>query len=196
MARALRRQTDDRLLDRVAGVFALHGFDHTSLKDLADAVGLSKAGLLHHYPSKQALFDAVRDVGRTHSRELLEQAARTPAGPTRDRRAVELLVDFALDRPGLIALESRAIGVLGADDGDRTRLDALSQHVLAVFGVTQDDDDTERLVRVVGMLSALAVLSLAANHTGEKTAWRPHIIATCLDALGHRALSHPTHPEP
>ncbi|MEU4741375.1 helix-turn-helix domain-containing protein [Actinosynnema sp. NPDC023658] len=186
MARALRRQGEDQLLDRVAGLFARHGFDHTSLKDLADAVGLSKAGLLHHYPSKEALFEAAREVGRAHSRELLEQAARTPAGAARDRRAVELLVDFALDRPGLIALESRAISTLGDGDGDR--LDALSQHVLAVFGVEPDGDDTERLVRVVGMLSALAVLSLAANHAGDRTGWRPHIIATCLDALGHRAL--------
>ncbi len=188
MARAL---TEDQLLDRVAGLFARHGFDHTSLKDLADAVGLSKAGLLHHYPSKQALFEAARDVGRAHSRELLDQAARVPAGPARDRRAVELLVDFALDRPGLIALESSAISLLGADDVDADRLNALSQHVFAVFGVEEDAGDTERLVRVVGMLSALAVLSLAANHAGDRTAWRPHIIATCLDALGHRDPSHP-----
>ncbi|TQM83730.1 TetR family transcriptional regulator [Saccharothrix saharensis] len=192
MARAL---TEDQLLDRVAGVFARHGFDHTSVKDLADAVGLSKAGLLHHYPSKQALFDAARDVGRTHSDELFAQATRVPVGPARDRRAVELLVDFALDRPGLIALESRAISLLGADDVDGDRLDALSQHVLAVFGADEDGGDTERLVRVIGMLSALAVLSLAANHAGEKTAWRPHIIATCLDALGHREPP-PLHPSP
>ncbi|WP_367137013.1 TetR/AcrR family transcriptional regulator [Saccharothrix sp. HUAS TT1] len=185
MARTLRGQGEDQLLDRVAGLFARHGFDHTSVKDLADAVGLSKAGLLHHYPSKEALFEAARDVGRTHSRQLLDQAALVPAGPPRDRRAVELLVDFALDRPGLIALESRAIGTLGADDVDGDRLDALSQHVLAVFGVEPAGGDTERLVRVIGMLSALAVLSLAANHAGDKTSWRPHIIATCLDALGH-----------
>ncbi|QQQ74890.1 TetR/AcrR family transcriptional regulator [Saccharothrix sp. 6-C] len=188
MARAL---TEDQLLDRVAGLFAQHGFDHTSLKDLADAVGLSKAGLLHHYPSKEALFEAARDVGRTHSRELFEQVGRVPPGPARDRRAVELLVDFALDRPGLVALETRAISRLGAEDLDAHRLDALSQHVLAVFGVEPDTADTERLVRAIGVLSALAVLSLAANHTGEKTAWRPHIIATCLDALGHRDPSHP-----
>ncbi|GAB2987082.1 hypothetical protein GCM10027184_44660 [Saccharothrix stipae] len=195
MARALRGMTEDQLLDRVAGLFARHGFDHTSVKDLADAVGLSKAGLLHHYPSKEALFEAALDVGRTHSRQLLEQVTRMSAGPARDRRAVELLVDFALDRPGLIALESRAIGLLGADDVDRNRLDAFSQHVFVVFGVEPDGDDTERLVRVVGMLSALAVLSLAANHAGEKTAWRPHIIATCLDALGHRDAS-PAGPSP
>ncbi|NUT50800.1 MAG: TetR/AcrR family transcriptional regulator [Saccharothrix sp.] len=196
MARNLRRQADDdELLDRVAGLFARYGFDHTSVKDLADAVGLSKAGLLHHYPSKEALCEAAREVGRAHSRRQLEQAALAPAGPARDRRAVELLVDFALDRPGLIALESRAIGRLGADDLDGPRLDALSQHVFAVFDVDPDAGDTGRLVRVVGMLAALAVLSLAANHTGEKTAWRPHIIATCLDALGHRG-PNPPHPTP
>lgn len=40
------------------------------------------------------------------------------------------------------------------------------------------------------MLGALAVLSLAANHGDANAAWRPHIITTCLDALGHRGPGH------
>jgi AcrR family transcriptional regulator len=163
VARQIRYQVDEEILDRAAGLFARHGFEHTSLKDLADAVGLSKAGLLHHFPSKEALFNAAVDMGRRLSRHVFEQATRVPAGPARDRRAVELLTDVALDRPGLIALL-----------------------VFEVFGVDPAGGDTERLVRVIGMLSAVAVLSLAANHLGDKTAWRPHIVMTCLDALGHR----------
>jgi hypothetical protein len=57
--------------------------------------------------------------------------------------------------------------------------------VFDVFSVDPDSGDTERLVRVVGMLAALAVLSLSANRAGDKTGWRPLIVTTCLDALGH-----------
>jgi AcrR family transcriptional regulator len=191
VARQIRYQVDEEILDRAAGLFAQHGFEHTSLKDLADAVGLSKAGLLHHYPSKEALFNAAVDMGRRLSRQVFEQATRVPAGPDRDRRAVALLTDAALDRPGLIALASRTVTSLGAEDEDAVApQEDEDLLVFEIFGIGPAECDTERLVRVIGMLSAMAVLSLAANHLGDKTAWRPHIVSTCLDALGHRGPSH------
>src|SRR4051794_29426326 len=109
MARLLRHQVEEEILDRVAGQFAQHGFEHTSLKSLADAVGLSKAGLLHHFPSKDALFRAARQLGADQSRQVRNQAADLPLGPARDRRVLELLTDIALDRPGLVALMFRAV---------------------------------------------------------------------------------------
>ena len=48
------------------------------------------------------------------------------------------------------------------------------------------DGAPERLVRVMGALTALAVLSIAAQHENQTTAWRPLVLATCLDTLGHR----------
>src|SRR3712207_8758015 len=42
-----------------AALFARRGFEQTSVQAIADAVGLSKAGLLHHFPSKDALRAAV-----------------------------------------------------------------------------------------------------------------------------------------
>ncbi|PZA21793.1 TetR/AcrR family transcriptional regulator, partial [Modestobacter versicolor] len=46
--------------------------------------------------------------------------------------------------------------------------------------------DTERVVRVIGALAAVAVLALAADQHDQTTAWRPFVVATCTDALGHR----------
>ena len=57
--------------------------------------------------------------------------------------------------------------------------------MLGVFGVDPETADTDRLVRVIGALSALAVLSIAAHHKDQSSAWRPHILQTCFDALGH-----------
>ena len=42
-------------------LFASHGFDGTALQDIADAVGVSKPAVLHHYPSKEHLRQAVLD---------------------------------------------------------------------------------------------------------------------------------------
>lgn len=40
-------------------LFSSRGFDQTSLREIAERVGLTKASLYYHYPSKQALLAAI-----------------------------------------------------------------------------------------------------------------------------------------
>ncbi|MGV0816340.1 TetR/AcrR family transcriptional regulator [Martelella sp. AMO21009] len=47
------------ICDAAAALFAEKGFDNTSLQDVATAVGVTKAGLYHYFPTKQALFEAI-----------------------------------------------------------------------------------------------------------------------------------------
>lgn len=192
MVRPLRRHVDEEILDRAAALFAQHGFAQTSLKAVADAVGLSKAGLLHHYPSKEALYEAAREVGHAQGKRVLDHVSTLPAGPRRDRLALESLVDIALDRPGLVALAFRSVTAPDAE----AAINDQDMFVSRIFAVDAADPGSDRLVRVIGALSALAVLSLAANHRDEKTEWRPRIIATCFDALGHpRPDATPSRPD-
>lgn len=41
--RPTSREIDDQILDSAAGIFAVHGFAHASVQQIADAVGYSKA---------------------------------------------------------------------------------------------------------------------------------------------------------
>lgn len=181
MPRQPRTGVDDQILDAAAALFARHGFEQTSLKALADAVGLSKAGLLHHFPSKDALFEAAWEHSRVLSRQVLDLVSPMPAGPARERRALELLTDIALDRPGLVALLFRSMTAPGEDPQQ-----AQDELLLNEMFVIDPHNEHERAVRIVGALSAMAVLTLLANKEGTKAAWRPLILATCYDALGHR----------
>jgi AcrR family transcriptional regulator len=52
-------------------LFAAHGFDATSLQAIADAVGVSKQAILHHFPSKERLRDAVLDAMLAHWNDTL-----------------------------------------------------------------------------------------------------------------------------
>jgi AcrR family transcriptional regulator len=62
-----RRQ---QILDAAAQAFASGGYNVTSLRDVAGRAGLSHTGLLHHFPDKPGLLEAVLD-------RPIERAAET-----------------------------------------------------------------------------------------------------------------------
>ncbi|WP_104523833.1 TetR/AcrR family transcriptional regulator [Blastococcus atacamensis] len=184
MARPFRQQIDEGILDRAAALFARQGFAKTSVQDIADAVGLSKAGLLHHFPSKDALREAVVAQVGTVAQRVLDEVRHLPFGAERDRFAIDVVVDSALAHPGLVAL---LIAPVTRADGGALAEDVSPEiAVLEAFGVDPATTAPERVVRVIGALGALAVLTLAAQTDDQTTAWRAHVAATCFDALGHR----------
>lgn len=184
MTRAFRQQIDDGILDAAAALFARQGFAKTSVQDIATAVGLSKAGLLHHFPTKDAIHEAVLDLVGTLGGRVAGQIADLPPGPARDRRALETVLDTAAAHPGLVSL-MLSPALHPAPDAIGGPADGPAQAVLALFGVDPDGTDVDREVRVVGALSALAVLTIAAHQHDKSSAWRPFILQTCFDALGH-----------
>lgn len=76
------------ILDAAEEVALRDGFGKLSLQAVAREVGLSKGGLLHHFPSKEALIDAlVRRVVDGWVADTEEAIAATKAGPGRLPRA-------------------------------------------------------------------------------------------------------------
>lgn len=202
--RPFRQAVDSGIVDRAAALAARRGFARTSVQEVADAVGLSKAGLLHHFPSKDALREAVLAQARDLVEQVLDRVRHLPAGADRDRLAVEVLVDVALAHPGLVSLllSPATQGDLGDPD-----VEAVGAAALQAFGIDPESPvdhgspvdpgsvDPQRLVRVTAACSALAVLVLAAHRRDSVTAWRPLIVAACFDALGHRRSAHSPDPE-
>lgn len=51
----------EKILDRCLAVFAQHGYDNTSTAMLAEAAGISKALIFHHFQSKKELYLCLLD---------------------------------------------------------------------------------------------------------------------------------------
>lgn len=70
----------DRILSAATRLFAAHGFEGTSLQQIADEVGIRKPSVLHHYPSKDAIRIAVLDGVLSHWKDVVPRILSAAAG--------------------------------------------------------------------------------------------------------------------
>ncbi|WP_305783589.1 TetR/AcrR family transcriptional regulator [Symbioplanes lichenis] len=183
MRRPTRQEIDDEIVDQAAALFARHGLRETSVQRIADAAGYSKTGLLHRFPSKEALWEAVSERCTALLREVAACPGDLPPGPERDRAVLSALADVALAHPGMIALVLSAFS-RSAEPGDSPLLDEVGEVLFAAFSVPADLPDVARGARVVGALGALAVAALALRDLPAGQV-REHLVALSSDTLGH-----------
>ncbi|MCW3056212.1 MAG: transcriptional regulator, TetR family [Solirubrobacterales bacterium] len=75
-------QVDERrrqLLDAGAELFAKHSFEEISMRELAEAAGVSKPLLYHYFPSKIDLFKAAVSEKAEELQRLIEPSSGRPA---------------------------------------------------------------------------------------------------------------------
>ena len=54
-----QEDTRQRILDEALELFSAKGYDSVSVGEIAKAVGIKAPSLYNHFPSKQAIFDAI-----------------------------------------------------------------------------------------------------------------------------------------
>ena len=67
----------DRIIDAAMTVFRRHGFRRSSIEQAAEAAGLTRQALYHHFDSKEALFRAV--IERLYQTALIAEIAAADA---------------------------------------------------------------------------------------------------------------------
>src|ERR1700728_44196 len=102
------------LLQKALAEFVKHGYHGTSIRMLASNVGISVAGLYHHYPSKQAIIVQIMELAMAdlYERSLgaLEEAGEVIE--ERFRLHVECLVLFHAHRADLAFVAATEIRAL------------------------------------------------------------------------------------
>jgi len=93
------KPTADRILDAAECLFAENGFAGTAMRDIAARVSLNPASLYNHFPGKQDLYAAVLDRGLRPVFEMLANLVASDWSPTRDERAIDMLVEHFAARP-------------------------------------------------------------------------------------------------
>jgi len=98
-------------------LFSSRGFEQTSLREIAERVGLTKASLYYHYPSKQALLIAIVDPVITGWRTIADDTKDLEHNPANVRQVVERCLDVLLQNRAVAGIFQRdPAGVVAAAD--------------------------------------------------------------------------------
>ncbi len=92
MARGRAAGYDDQrqaILDQAAQLFARHGYSATSMNQVAEACGLSKATLYHYFRDKYSMLVSIADGHVSHLQSLVQEPAAPGATP---RQRLEQLI--------------------------------------------------------------------------------------------------------
>ena len=105
----------ERILNEAVALFGARGYAGTSLAEIAAAADISKAGLLHHFSSKEHLYTQVLDRRDIETRGLVG-AGDPEQDPWSTLRAFIRLVEHNTGQRKLVSIyTATAISVLDAD---------------------------------------------------------------------------------
>lgn len=168
--------------------FAAHGYHATSLQQIADAAGVSKASVLYHYSSKEALLEAVLAPAIDELDRTVDELERMGTDDESRRAFIERFVDFLLGhRLAVHIFVNQQIALV--DMPIMERAGARIQRIGGHFERTTEDVEEE--VRFGIALAGAAYLLTQEGQWKEgpahsPDALRPVLIRILADLIGKR----------
>ena len=97
--------TKEKITEEALTLFAEKGYKGTSVKNIADAVGIKDASLYNHFKSKQEIFESIVELISKHISDL-SQTLGVPQNEKTDTPATGFFINLDLDGLKKITRES------------------------------------------------------------------------------------------
>jgi len=178
--------TRDAILATAMARFVEHGYDKTSLREIADDVGVTKAALYYHFRTKDDIVAAALDAYGAQLGAIVDWVEQQPPGPDRDAGLADRMLTF-VEGEGRLASRfmQRNPTVVGRGSHTELHLGFLTRLLAALTG---PDPSAEASIRAMLAYAALAVsgivdeapIPLAGTPDERRTAAR----SVALELLG------------
>lgn len=153
-----RGNTRDEILTVAMRLFVDHGYDKTSLREIADEIGVTKAALYYHFRTKE---DIVRSAMRAHVdrvSEVAEWLERRPVAPGRNEELVDrLMAAFSGEAGMAMRFGQTNPTVMSRDEFSEQHLKQIARLLRLISGENAGPDQT---IRAVGAFGALTLASI------------------------------------
>ncbi len=162
-------ETRERILDVAQDLFTQHGYDKTSLRDIADRLGITKAALYYYFERKEDILLELHLRLHAMGTTLLDELEAAPDGPARVAlwpRLADGMIDFMVENRELVLLHSRnrsAFEALSRSERNRQEnedLEARFARILASPAIPLRE--RVRMAAIVGVITEVFVESGAA----------------------------------
>ncbi|TDD58877.1 TetR/AcrR family transcriptional regulator [Kribbella antibiotica] len=160
-------------------LFSAQGYEKTSLREIAEQVGITKASLYYHYKSKQELLRAIIGTFLDDAREVMVRIEGLEWSPEAERDVLSAYLDVTIKHRTIGPSLMRDIGaILAAFDEDLEGILAMSRGFqLWLGGINPTNADRLRAMAAIEVLGAAMSVDLPP---GEEVDAEIH--ATLLDA--------------
>jgi AcrR family transcriptional regulator len=205
-------ETRRRLLGVAVRMFATHGFDAASTREVAESAGVNQAAILYHFGGKEGLYLAVAEAiaarGRDAMRPYLSAAGAIPSTPAAARTALAALLRGLVRGLLAVAGDGSAAAFIVREQAApgpafdclyREYLSPLHSRVTALVAAAtgRHARDTAAVLdahAIIGMALGFAVArETALRRAGWSTYTEAHLdqIADAVVTLADRALTPP-----
>jgi AcrR family transcriptional regulator len=151
-----KADTRERILDVALDLFARQGFDGTSLRQIAESLGLTKAALYYHFESKDDILLALHMRLHEFGREaLLKMGTEGPVTLQQWGELLDEVVDVALAQRPLFLMHERnqaALEKLHAEEHEAEHEDMQNQLRLVLADTRIPMEDRVRMAASFGVL--------------------------------------------
>jgi AcrR family transcriptional regulator len=162
-------ETRERILDVAQQLFIQQGYDKTSLRDIAERLGITKAALYYYFERKEDILLELHLRLHAMGTGLLAELEAAPDGPARVAlwpRLADEMIDFMVENRELVLLHSRnrsAFEALARSERNREEnedLEARFTQILASPAIPLRE--RVRMAAILGVITEVFVESGAA----------------------------------
>jgi AcrR family transcriptional regulator len=191
---ARRTDTRERILTVAATLFSDKGFNATSIRDISEALGVTKAALYYHFTSKEEILRGIVEQPILAIRGVLEVPRDLTTPPARHQLVVDVIASMAECTPESVSVfkDPQIQAMVGAEVSNSGITNVLALTLAAGLSRVEDVSqiEPEHLIRasaaVAAGLSVIDTWHLVFPDLGKFTPESCEYIADTVSAVLER----------